>query len=291
MAAYTVDTGQLRLLAEQIDKLQQQMDSVALRLTAFQMGTTMQMRGSAVLMARIGDYKWAVINQSDNLGRMSRGLAEAAGIYERTEAGLKEPRTEAQARQQAEAARENGHFWDPFLDNPPILEMIGFAVEATGRNVWNLGDVFANGVAWVMGGVESLFDNVEEFSDNLLSNQFLFELVGEASVDVGLGAGVSAAIVAVVGAPVSVPAVLGLAAASAVICWVGDCLCEWATGDDISELIVDSSWNALRWLGNTAEDLGESVSTFVSDTVDFVQEGAEAMWNRAGEFVDTLLPW
>lgn len=291
MASYAVDTGHLRVCAEQLSGLQRELDSVALRLTGFQVGTTLQMRGSAVLMARIGDCKWAVINQSDNLGRMSRGLVDAMDLYERCERNLTEPQTQAQAQARAEAQQEEAGFWGELLEYFPLLETIGFGIEAVGRLVWDLTDVFSDAVGWVMSGIESIWDNVEEFAGDLFNAQFLFELVGEAAVDFGLGFGVGAAIVAVVGAPATIGAALCISAASAAICWVGDTICRWITEDDISELIVDFTWDAINWIGDGVESVVDAAGEIVSDAFAFVQEGAEALWNSAGEFIDTLLPW
>lgn len=293
MASYAVDTGRLRILAEQLGGLQQELDSVALRLTGFQLGTTLQMRGSAVLMTRIGDCKWAAISQSDDLGRMSRGLTEALELYERMEANLTQPQTQAQA--QARAGQEEPDFWAQFLEWFPLLEVIGFGIEAAGRGAFHLGDVFSQAVGFAMSGIESMIDNFEEFSDELLSSQFWFELLGEAVVDgavvFGVGTAVDAAIVAIFGSTAVVGGALGIAAIGIGFCWVGDCICKWATGDDFSELIVDLTWDAAHWLGNTVEDVTEAVAGFISNAPTFIQDAAEALWNGAGGFIDTLLPW
>lgn len=265
MATYAVDTMQLRACAEQLGSFQRELDSVAMRLTGFQMGSTLQMRGSTVLMAQIGDCKWATISRSEDLGRMSRGLADVSDLYERYERELTEPRTQAQA----ERTPVDEDLLAELMEYFPILEAIGFGIESLGRLVWELGDVFSNVVGYVMSGIESILDNVEEFSDNLFSGQFLFELVGEAAVDTGIGIGVGLAAIAIFGTPVTVLAALGISAFTAIVCWGGDCICRWFSGDDISELIVDFAWDTIEWVG----------------------DGVEALWNGAGEFLDTILPW
>lgn len=285
MGTYAVNTSQLRICAEELGGLQRELDSVALRLAGFQVGSILQLRGYPVLMARVGDCKWAAINQSDDVGRMSRGLADVAELYETVEKALTDPQTKAQAQARAEAEKADQSFWDVLVEYFPFLEVIGFQIESVGRLVWELGDDFGNVVSWAMSCLESILDNVEEFSDDLFNAQFLYELVGEAAVDIVLGLGVGAALTALtggaaavagtIGAPVVVGAVV-LAAAGAAICWVGDSICRWITGDDISELLVDVGWEIMTWADQTA---------------DAVAETAEALWNSAGEFIDTLLPW
>lgn len=295
MATYAVDTRQLRVCAEQINGLQRELDSVALRLTGFQLGSTLQMRGSAVLMARVGDCKWAAISQSDDLGRMSQGLGEVIEFFEACERKLTEPQTQAQAQAREVAEREK-EFWETLMEYFPMLEFIGFGIETLGRVVWDLTDVFSDAVGWVMSGIESVLDNFEEFSGDLTDGQFWFELLGETAVDglvgLGVGAGLTAlvggvgALAASVGVPVIVAA-LGISAAAAAICWVGDSICRLITGDDLSELVVDSLWKFGEWAGGHVETIGE----YVLDAGELVLEGAEALWNSAGEFIDTLLPW
>ena len=295
MATYAVDTRQLRVCAEQMQGLQRELDSVALRLTGFQLGSTLQMRGSVVLMARVGDCKWAAISQSDDLGRMSQGLGEVIEFFEECERKLTEPQTQAQA-QAREAAEREKEFWETLMEYFPLMEFIGFGVEVLGRVVWDLTDVFSDAVGWVMSGIESVLDNFEEFSGDLTDGQFWFELLGDTAVDglvgLGVGAGLTAlvggvgALATTLGVPVIVAA-LGISAAAAAICWVGDSICRLITDDDLSELVVDSLWKFGEWAGGRVETIGE----YMLDAGELVMEGAEALWNSAGEFIDTLLPW
>lgn len=97
MAEYAVNTAQLRTCADQISALQRQLDSVAVRLGAMQLGSVMKMNASTALIARVGDCKWAAANQSNDLGRLARGLTDVASLYENCETNLKEPKTLAQA--------------------------------------------------------------------------------------------------------------------------------------------------------------------------------------------------
>lgn len=285
MGTYAVNTSQLRICAEELGGLQRELDSVALRLTGFQVGSFLQFRGSATLLTRIGNCKWAAISRSEDIGLMSQGLADVAELYETVEKALTDPQTKAQAQARAEAAEAESNFWLDLLDQYPILDCLGFTVETIGRIVWDLGDIFANGVSIVACGLESIIDNFQEFSDDLLTPEFFFELVGEAGVDVGIGLVIGEVLGSLVGgtaafaATLAVPeiaVVVGIAAVTTGICLGIDALCEWATGDDFSELVVDTYENIAGW---------------VSDGLAEVVDTAEALWNSAGEFLDTLLPW
>ena len=226
---------------------------------------------------------------------MSQGLGEVIEFFEECERKLTEPQTQAQA-QAREAAEREKEFWETLMEYFPLMEFIGFGVEVLGRVVWDLTDVFSDAVGWVMSGIESVLDNFEEFSGDLTDGQFWFELLGETAVDglvgLGVGAGLTAlvggvgALATTLGVPVIVAA-LGISAAAAAICWVGDSICRLITDDDLSELVVDSLWKFGEWAGGRVETIGE----YMLDAGELVMEGAEALWNSAGEFIDTLLPW
>lgn len=307
MAEFVVNTVQLNNCATQIASLQRELDSVALRLAGMQLGSVLQMRASASLIARVGDCKWAAVHQSDNLGKLARGLEDVAGLYERYETNLTEPQTQAQAEsgESSEAEGEDMSFWEALWETFPFLECIGTGIEAVGRLVYGLGDIFATGISAVMSVIGSGIDNVAEFAGELFSEQFWFEFLGEAAVDFAMGFGASAAIVAVLGVtPVGWGAV-AVAAGAAAICWLGDAVCTWITGDDISELIVDGLWAVNEWIEtgvdhvvdiagdviDAAGDMIDAAGEVVDQAFDTIQDGAVAMWNGACEFVDTLLPW
>lgn len=107
MAEYAVNTNQLRSNADKIAALQRELDSVAVRLGAMQLGSVLQIRASTALIGRVGDCKWAAAHQSDDLGRLARGLDSIAQLYDSTENNLKNPKTEEEARIQAANTPDN----------------------------------------------------------------------------------------------------------------------------------------------------------------------------------------
>lgn len=300
MASYAVNIAQLRVCAEKISGLQRELDSVALRLTGFQLGSTLQMRGTAALMVRIGDCKWAAICQSDDMGRMSTGLLEAVGIFEQCEKNLSDPKTQAQADSAGTGGRAVVEDDEFFLEKYPILDVLGLTCDFLGKFVDDLGEVFSNWASVITNTIGSGVDNVIEFMGDLGNPRFWFEFLGEAAIDAGLNIGLGEIIGGAVGAYIAGPVgiVIGIVASTA-ICMGADAFCEWAfDGRDLSEAVVDGLWwvgtkvgEGIDYVVDAAGDFVDAAADFVSDTVDAVQEGVDAAWNALGEFFDTALPW
>lgn len=117
MAEYAVNTNQLRSNADRIAALQRELDSVAVRLGAMQLGSVLQIRASTALIGRVGDCKWAAAHQSDDLGRLARGLDDIALLYDNVEKNLAAPKTQAQADAEASSSSGDGEsWWDKFWD-------------------------------------------------------------------------------------------------------------------------------------------------------------------------------
>ena len=127
MAEYKVNTVQLQNYAAQISALQSNLDAVALKLGGMQLGSVLRIKASTALVGKITDCKWAAVNQSNNLGKLARGLEDVAELYANCEKALSDPKTQAQA--DAIAAENAPGFWDQFIDHTPswqnLLKWLG----------------------------------------------------------------------------------------------------------------------------------------------------------------------
>ncbi len=133
MAEFVVNTDQLRSNADRIAALQRELDSGAVRLGAMQRGSVLQIKASTALIARVGDCKWAAVHQSDNLGRLARGLDDIALIYDNTEKNLTEPKTQSEATAEA-GGSGSGAGSGTAEGNSNILETIAELLEVVGEN-------------------------------------------------------------------------------------------------------------------------------------------------------------
>lgn len=277
MAEYVVKTNQLRSCASQLSGLQNQLDSVAFRLGAMQLGSVLRINASSALIGRVGDCKWAASNQSDNLGKLARAMEDIAELYERCERELSEPQTAEQAAQSnATSGYEDPHWlevlegWFPWLSGgiSTGLDWLLDSACGIGRAIV---DGVGNVVNWIGAGIGSFIDNYLEF-DGQLTGEAIFEFLGQTVVDglLGLGAGVLAGIAVPAAAAalgVTAPAWLPVAV-GAVIVIGANALCTWITGDTISELVVDALWDAGEWIGDRVDDITTTISN-----------GAQALWS------------
>ena len=109
MAEYKVDTTQIRNYASQISGLQSNLNRIAAKLTGLQIGRSIQARATLQFNLQIADCKWAAINQLQDLGNLARGLEAVAGLYEKYEKELSQPKTQAQADREHGG---DGRAWD-----------------------------------------------------------------------------------------------------------------------------------------------------------------------------------
>lgn len=128
MAEFVVNTSQMKSYANQISALQRDLDAVAVKLGAMQLGSVLRIKASTALVGKIADCKWAAAHQSDNLGRLARGLEDIAELYENCEKNLADPKTQAQAEAQAQAqAQAQGNASEKGYEFkwPNIIEWLG----------------------------------------------------------------------------------------------------------------------------------------------------------------------
>lgn len=294
MAEFVVNTVQMNNCASQISSLQRELDSVAARLAGMQLGSVLQIRASSALIARVGDCKWAAVHQSDNLGKLARGLEEVVGLYDRCETNLSEPKTQAQAESQgsgsgADAEEEdNWNLWDAILDNIPWLDALGAGTEFILGELVGLGRTVTNWSNAIFAFIGSTIDNVEEFAGDLFSFRFLYELAGETAVDFGLGALASWAVGGLLTlAGVANPAAWAIAGGAALV-WIGDVICTWINGEgvDISEWVVDTIWEGGEWVAEQVSNAVDAAGEFISDAADAAGEFINDAADAAGEFIN-----
>lgn len=160
MAEYVVDTGRLRDNASAIAGLQRDLDAIAVRLGAMQLGSILKVKASTALVAQIGDCKWAVAHQSDDMGRLARGLEQLAELYDTCEQELKNPKTQAEKDKEVAAEKENEEkWWDKWLpDLSDIVKWLGSKCVPLGF-IYGL-DKFFEGPSGHISGVKSLISAI-----------------------------------------------------------------------------------------------------------------------------------
>ena len=159
MAEFVVNTVQLNNCATQIASLQRELDSVALRLAGMQLGSVLQMRASASLIARVGDCKWAAVHQSDNLGKLAQGLEEIAQLYETTEKNLSTPKTGAQNGSGGTGEVTDDHnLWEHIFGEFTWKDLVSWiGRKCVPFSIWSAINSFSNGDAkGVIGGLKNL---------------------------------------------------------------------------------------------------------------------------------------
>lgn len=122
MAEYTVNTDGLRRIADTVGGLQRDLDAVAMKLGAMQLGSILQIKASTAMIAQINDCRRAASNQSDDMGKLARGLDELAQLYDTYENNLKEPKTQAEADEQGIGKEEESK--SPFPDWKEVIKWL-----------------------------------------------------------------------------------------------------------------------------------------------------------------------
>ena len=243
MAEFVVNTTQLESCSRQMAALQRELDAVAVKLGAMQLGSVLQIKASTALIARVGDCKWAAAHQSDDLGNLAAGLREIAELYATCEKNLADPKIQQQGQSGSSSGsniwEENFPEWirnlisgigdlvDVVLDNSPICAFLSFVLNAYG--------------------------NMEEYNGDLDSLEFWCETAGETAAGViimGLMGMVAAAVL-----PATWPA-LAIGAAGVFATWGVDFLVQQIFGKGINEIISDG----VMGVGN---NMGESLGNLI----------------------------
>lgn len=171
MAEYAVNTDQLRSNADRIAALQRELDSVAVRLGAMQLGSVLQIKASTALIGRVGACKWAAAAQSDDLGRLARGLDDIARLYDETENNLADPKTQAQTREHGGGGTEipEQSVWDDIWGG--FKDIWGVVGEGAGplavlHGLFGWGDDWADDGSSIFGGIANMiFAGIEVADD------------------------------------------------------------------------------------------------------------------------------
>lgn len=151
--------------------------------------------------------------------------------------------------------------WNEFLDDMRIG-----GSRTAGQNASALCRWAGYALSFVMEGV----DNYAEYHGDM-GARFWSETLLEGAVDVGVGIG--AGVLAAALLPATWPAVaVGAVGAGAV--WLVDSVCEWTTGQDLSDLIVDPILNyAERRIERTVEvveDVGRAIVDGANAVCDWI---------------------
>ena len=265
MAEFAVNTTKLESCSTRMAALQRELDAVAVKLGAMQLGSVLQIKASTALIGKIGDCKWAAAHQSDNLGDLAKGLNEIAELYETCERRLTEPRTQAQANANSAAEEDHNILYDIaewFQNIPGVLtDLIG---EVTGFFVTSVGDV----LSWIT----PFLENAYEFGGNLLDPRFWAEYGMEVLVELGkgavIGAGVGLAVVAILAATGATLSAVGVEAivvgGTLLVSWLIDAGLELFTGNEggltelISDFIIDTTVETVQ---NIIEVVSEGIET------------------------------
>lgn len=168
MAEFAVNTTQLKTCSTQISALQRELDAVAGRLGAMQLGSILQIRASTALVSKVTDCKWAASNQSGDLGRLAQGLEGIAELYDTYETNLTDPKTQDQAQAGAEgtigAREEDDGNYPAWLDT--IFDLMGVAGEECGPlsalvGLFGLfegtGEGISGGIKNILSGLSNIF--------------------------------------------------------------------------------------------------------------------------------------
>lgn len=247
MAEYGVSPAQLRSCASQLRNVRREMNNVAFKLGAMQLGSAIQIKASTFLIGKVADCKWAVGNQADNWNDLLNGLDEIAEIYDRTENELKEPKTQAQADAQND---QNGDNW---MDQIPqwLADYIMPVIGIWGDSVDQLLELLNSGgsaVCTFLSLVTSMYSNAVEFEGDLSNPRFWLETVGEVAADVAIGsiAAIVAAAVGLTGGTAAVAVVVSVVVAKVVVGLIN--------GESVSETISDG-------FIDIGEELGRIISS------------------------------
>ena len=188
MAEYAVNTVNLRHCAQQISSLRSELESVAVRLGAMQLGSVLRIRATTALLGQLSDCKVAVVHHSQNIASLANGLTDIADLYERYERALSEPTTAPQAEIGDSLAPGNGVSGAPdWLRD--ILDVVG-----EGSPIFGLGaaiaDMTGGTAADVSEGIGGLFDVIGESldavfaSDGSVKADWVSQLFGFGKTDI-----------------------------------------------------------------------------------------------------------
>ena len=163
MAEFVVNTTQLQDCSTQMAALQRELDAVAVKLGAMQLGSVLQIKASTALIARVGDCKWAAAHQSDDLGSLAAGLREIAELYASCEKGLKDPKTGEAASGQS-GSGSDGNYPEWFKDVLDFLDIFGEGAGGIGailgilRMFDGTGEEIAGGMKNILSGLSEILD-------------------------------------------------------------------------------------------------------------------------------------
>ena len=267
MTDFVVNTNQLRNCAGRISDMQKELDSVAVRLGAMQLGSIIQIKASTALIGAVSDCKWAAAHQSDDLGRLARGMQEIADLYENNENHLSEPKTKSviEKAQEEEDGNILADVADWFCEIPGVL--VDFVGEVT--------DVFIDGCGEVVTFIQRIFQNISEFDGELLNLRFWAELGLETVIDIGkgiiIGAGVGAAAITIIGATGATLTTAGVG----IIVAVGTAVVSWGT-DVVYEIITGNEGGITEWI---SDNIIDGAIELGNDVIETVSDGVEVIWD------------
>lgn len=153
-----------------------------------------------------------------------------------------------------------GDAWSHWLDDMGL-----------GSNPGNGASVVCRWAGYALSFVIEGFDNYGEYGGDM-GARFWSETILEGAVDVGVGVGVGLLAAALL--PASWPAI-AVGAVGGLVVWGVDSVCEWLTGGDFSDLIVDPILDTAEVVIDGVVDVAQNVGRTIAD-------GAEAVCNWFG---------
>ncbi len=187
MADFAVNTDQLRLYSEQIASFRSEMDSVAVRLGAMQLGSILRIRATTALIGQIGDCKIAVAHHSQNISALATGLSEVADLYDRYERALTEPKTEAQSNHGPTDGTADGRIPEWIRETAGIIGE-DCPVIGLGSAVLNIiNGTVHDAVEGIGGAIESIGDGIDAIfaADGTISADWASDLFGLNASGIG----------------------------------------------------------------------------------------------------------
>ena len=162
MTEFVIDINQLGTCASQISALRHELDAVAVKLGAMQLGSVLQIRASTALIGRVADCKWAVANQSGDLRNLANGLNDIAELYGACEKNLTDPKTQEQAEQNNTQDPEY-NFWQEWKDI--FADLLGVAGEEAGPFLILAGlfDIFGGTGEDISDGAKNILSGISHF--------------------------------------------------------------------------------------------------------------------------------
>lgn len=149
-------------------------------------------------------------------------------------------------------------------------------------NVKTTSSKVATGAKWaghILTGIITTYDNFTDTTENNSTGRKIAESIGESAVKIGVTAGVSA-LIGLTGAPVVVAG-----AATVLVTWGIDKICEAATGKDLAEFVsdtvLDKGAEVLESVGDAAGAVGKAVGKAVGSTAKKVTGAISGWWKKA----------